>query len=164
MPLPVGTKAPNFTLKTQTPEGLVDVTLSENLGQKNIVLLFFPAAFTGVCTQEMCNATEGFCGFENAEVWGISVDSPFAQAAWAKQNGITIKLLSDYRREVVKAYDVVWPDLAGLGPSAARAAFVIDKEGIIRYGEQTSNPTELPDFESIQGVLKKLEADLPTKR
>ncbi len=80
MALAVGTKAPDFTLKSKTPEGLVDVALSANLGQKQTVLLFFPLAFTGVCTTEMCDITSGLSAYASlgAEVIGISVDSPFA--------------------------------------------------------------------------------------
>ncbi len=90
-PLPIGSKAPDFTLKTTTAEGLKDVKLSDNFGKKQTLLLFFPLAFTGTCTQEMCDVTAGLGEYSglNAEVYGISVDSPFAQAAWAKQNKIS---------------------------------------------------------------------------
>ena len=87
MPLSVGTKAPDFTLKSKSTGELEDVTLSANFGQKNTVLLFFPLAFTSVCTQEFCDVTAGLEAFTAliADVIGISVDSPFAQSAWAKQ-------------------------------------------------------------------------------
>lgn len=158
MPLNPGTPAPAFTLKTMTSDGLKDVSLSDNLGRKNTVLLFFPAAFTSVCTQEMCDISAGFGAFESldAEVYGISVDSPFAQDAWAKANNITIPLLSDYDRKVSTAYDVLLPDLVGLGPAAARAAVVIDKQGVVRYAEQTPTPLELPNFDAVKETLKNL--------
>lgn len=151
-----GTPAPDFTLKTKTPSGLQDVSLGSFRGRK-VVLLFFPAAFTGVCTTELCGASQ-FEGFdpETTTVLGISADSPFAQEAWAKANGITVTLLSDYKREVIAAYDVVWPDLAGLGPSAARASFVIDREGVIRYADQTPTPGDAPDFDAIRAALDAL--------
>src|SRR5437588_5886439 len=97
MPIPVGTKAPDFTLKSKQASGLVDVKLSNNFGKKNTVLLFFPAAFTSVCTKEMCDITAGLNGYSglNAEVIGISVDSPFAQEAWAQKETINFTLASD---------------------------------------------------------------------
>ncbi len=158
MALPVGTKAPDFTLKTLGPDGLVDVSLSANAGVQATVLLFFPLAFTGVCTQEFCDVTAGLKNYQdlNADVIGLSVDSPFAQDAWAKKEKITIKLVSDLNKEVIKAYDVVFPLLAGVGDTAARAAFVIDKDGVIVYSEQTPSPKELPNFDAINEALKKL--------
>jgi aconitate hydratase len=100
MPIAIGTKAPDFTLKTKTADGLKDVKLSDNFGKKQTVLLFFPLAFTGVCTQEMCDVSAGLGDFAglDAEVYGISVDSPFAQEAWAKQSKITVTLLSDLNK------------------------------------------------------------------
>ena len=81
MPIPTGTKAPDFTLKTKNADGVHDVTLSSNVGRKNTLLLFFPLAFTGVCTQELCDVTSGLNAYQklDAEVYGISVDSPFSQ-------------------------------------------------------------------------------------
>ena len=159
MPLKVGTSAPDFTLKTKTAHGLEDVKLSDNFGQRNTVLLFFPLAFTGVCTQEMCDVSGGISSYEglNAAVYGISIDSPFAQEAWAQQEKITIKLLSDLNKTVTKAYDVVFPMLAGVGDTAARAAFVIDKKGTIVYAEQTATPKDLPDFDAVKAALGKLQ-------
>lgn len=158
MPLKVGTTAPDFTLKTKTATGLEDVTLSKNFGQKATVLLFFPLAFTSVCTDEMCDKSGGIAAFRglNAEIYGISVDSPFAQEAWAKKENITITLLSDLNKEVIKKYDVVFPMLAGVGDSAARAAFVVDKAGKIVYAEQTPTPKDLPNLEAIKAALAKL--------
>jgi peroxiredoxin len=157
MPLTVGSKAPDFTLKTKTADGLKDVRLGNNLGKKQTVLLFFPLAFTGVCTQEMCDLTTGldqYAGLD-AEVYAISVDSPFAQEAWAKQEGIKVTLLSDLNKTVTKAYDVVFPNLAGVGDTAARAAFVVGRDGKIKYAEQTPTPKDLPNFAAVQAALKK---------
>lgn len=159
MALSVGTKAPDFTLKSKQPSGLVDVTLSNNLGKKNTVLLFFPAAFTGVCTQELCDITAGLNAYSglNADVIGISVDTPFAQEAWAQKEKIGITLASDLNKEVTRKYDVLFPMLAGIGDTAARAAFVIDKEGVIRYSEQTPTPKDLPHFDLVKQTLASLK-------
>ena len=158
MAIPTGIKAPEFTLKTKTADGLHDIKLSDNFGRKNTVLLFVPLAFTGVCTKELCDVSAGLSAYEslNAQVIGISVDSPFAQEAWAQKESITIPLASDLNKEVAKAYDVLLPDLVGIGSASARAAFVIDKEGVIRYSEQTPTPLELPTFEAIKATLAQL--------
>ena len=158
MALSIGTSAPDFTLKSKSSGEMKDVTLSANFGSKNTVLLFFPLAFTGVCTQEFCDVTAGLGQFTglNADVIGISVDSPFAQEAWAKQERITIPLVSDLNKATIKAYEVVFPNLAGIGDTAARAAFVIDKKGVIQYAEQTATPKDLPDFEAVKAALAKL--------
>lgn len=158
MALSIGTTAPDFTLKSKSSGELTDVTLSANFGKKNTVLLFFPLAFTGVCTAEFCDITAGLGQYTglNAEVIGVSVDSPFAQEAWAKQERITIPLVSDLNKATIKAYDVVFPNLAGIGDTAARAAFVIDKNGVIQYAEQTATPKDLPNFEAVKEALAKL--------
>lgn len=157
MPIAVGSKAPDFTLKTKAADGLKDVKLSEAFGQSQTVLLFFPAAFTGVCTQEMCDQTNGLGEYEKlgAKVYGISVDTPFAQEAWAKANKIGVTLLSDLNKTVTKAYDVVFPNLAGIGDTSARAAFVIGKDGTVKYAEQTPTPKDLPNFAAIKAALAK---------
>lgn len=158
MALSIGTSAPDFTLKSKSSGEIKDVTLSENFGKKNTVLLFFPLAFTGVCTAEFCDITAGLGQYTglNADVIGVSVDSPFAQEAWAKQERITIPLVSDLNKATIKAYDVVFPNLAGIGDTAARAAFVVDKNGVIQYAEQTATPKDLPDFEAVKAALAKL--------
>ncbi len=131
MPLPVGTKAPDFSLKSKQAAGLVDVKLSDNIGKKNTLVLFFPLAFTSVCTQEMCDITSGLNAYKdlNADVIGISVDSPFAQEAWAQKEKIGITLASDLNKETAKGFGTLLPDLVGLGSVSARAAFVIDPDG-----------------------------------
>jgi peroxiredoxin len=155
MPIAVGSKAPNFTLKTKTAEGLKDVTLSDNFGKRPTVLLFFPLAYTSVCTQELCDVTAGLGAYQglNADVYAISVDSPFAQEAWAKQNKIQVTLLSDLNKTVTKAYEVLFPMLAGVGDTAARAAFVIGRDGVVKYAEQTATPKDLPNFEAVKAAL-----------
>ena len=157
MAIPVGSHAPDFTLKSKTPAD-VEVKLSNNHGKKSTVLLFFPLAFTSVCTKEMCDITAGLDAYSslNADVIGISVDSPFAQAAWAQKENIKITLASDLNKTVIKAYDVVFPMLAGVGDTAARSAFVIDKNGVVQYSEKTPTPKDLPNFEAVKAALAKL--------
>src|ERR1035438_5067383 len=135
MPIAIGSKAPDFTLKSKTATGLVDVKLSNHFGKANTVLLFFPLAYTSVCTTEMCDVSNGLNSFAGANVIAISVDSPFTQEAWAKANNIKVTLASDLNKVVIKQYAVVFPMLAGVGDTAARAAFVIDKH---RSEEHTS--------------------------
>ena len=158
MAIPVGSKAPDFTLKSKTPVD-AEVKLSNNLGKKNTVLLFFPLAFTGVCTSELCDITSGLGAYASlgADVIAISVDSPFAQLAWAQKEKIGITLASDLNKEVINKYNVVFPMLAGIGDTAARAAFVIDKNGVIQYSEQTPTPKELPNFDAVKATLAKLK-------
>ncbi len=155
MPLPIGSQAPDFTLKTKAADGLKDVKLSANFGHKQTVLVFFPLAFTGTCTQELCSVTGGLDDYAglNAEVYGVSVDSPFAQEAWAKQNNIKVPLLADLNKTVTKAYDVLFPMLAGVGDTSARAVFVIGKDGKIKHAEQTATPKDLPNFTAVKAAL-----------
>ena len=157
MPIPVGSKAPDFTLKSKTATGLADVKLSNNFGKTNTVVLFFPLAYTSVCTTELCDVSNGLNAFTGADVIAISVDSPFAQEAWAKANNIKLTLASDLNKVVTKQYDVVFPMLAGVGDTSARAAFVIDKNGVVQYSEQTPTPKDLPNVEAIKAVLAKLK-------
>ena len=149
MPLAAGTVAPDFSLLTKNAEGLERVALAGHRGRDVVVLLFFPAAYTSVCTQEMCDATNGVHGVEDAVVYGISGDLPHAQEAWAAANGIGVTILSDHDLSTARAYDVVWPDFAGIAV-AARAAFVIDRRGVVTYAEQTPSLGDLPDFTQLQ--------------
>lgn len=157
MALSVGTKAPDFTLKSKNAGGLVDVRLSDQFGKKNTVLLFVPLAFTSVCTQELCDISKGLDAYKGlgAEVFGISVDSPFAQEAWAQKEKIGITLLSDLNKKVAQSYGVLLPDLIGLGSVSARAAFVVDKKGVIQYAEVTPTPKDLPNFNAVKAALEK---------
>ena len=163
MAIKTGTKAPDFTLKSKNATGLVDVKLSDNFGKKNTVLLFFPAAFTGVCTKEMCEITAGLSAYSNlnAEVISVSVDNPFAQEAWAQKEKIGLTLASDLNKTTAKAYGVEIEDLGGLiagfGSTSARAAFVIDKNGVIQYSEQTASVKDLPNLDAVKETLAKLK-------
>ncbi len=156
MALPIGSKAPVFTLKSKNATGLVDVTLPA--AGKPTVILFFPLAFTGVCTSELCSVSQGLASYAaaGAEVIAVSVDSPFAQEAWAQKESIALTIVSDLNKEATNAYDVLFKGIAGIGDSSARAAFVVDKDGVIQYSEQTPTPKDLPNFEAIQTKLSSL--------
>ncbi len=156
MALQSGQKAPGFSLKRKTAEGLEDVSLSDNIGQKKTVLLFFPLAFTEVCTNEMCSVSGGISEYEalDAAVYAISVDSPFAQEGWGQANGITIPILSDFNKEVSSAYDVIYEDLLGFRGVSKRSAFVIGKEGTINYSWSSDDPHDLPPFDEVKAALK----------
>jgi peroxiredoxin len=159
MPISIGTKAPDFTLKSKQGADMKEVRLSENFGKKNTVLLFFPLAFTGVCTQEFCDITQGLDAYSQlgATVIGISVDSPFSQDAWAQKEGIKTTLASDLNKATAKAYGVLLDDLAGFGSASARAAFIVDKNGVVQYAEQTPTPKDLPNFAAIKAKLAQLK-------
>jgi len=164
MPLAVGTKAPDFSLSSKTAEGPKKVKLSDNFGKKNTVLLFFPMAFTGTCTQEMCTLTPELPNYDgmNAAVYGISGDNPFAQEAWAQKEKIGVTLLSDYEHGVAKQYGVAYDSFLpernlGMGGVPKRAAFVIDKKGVIQHADVRDDARELPDFEKIKTKLQELK-------
>jgi len=112
-----------------------------------------------VCTKEMCDVTEGLNAYSsaNADVIAVSVDSPFAQEAWAQKEKIGITIASDLNKTTAKNYEVLLDDLIGLGSVSARAAFVIDKEGVIQYSEQTPTPKDLPSFEKVKEALGRLK-------
>ena len=164
MPLKVGDKAPDFELSTKTADGPKKLKLSSNFGNKNTVLLFFPMAFTGVCTKEMCEISQGLNAYTslNADVWGISGDNPFAQEAWAQKEKITVPLLSDYEHNVARtygiAYDSFLPQLnLGMSGVAKRSAVVVDKQGNVRYIESSDDPKQLPNFSKIKETLGQLK-------
>ncbi len=163
MALPVGTKAPDFTLPTKTDDGPKPVTLSENFGKGNTVLLFFPMAFTGTCTTEMCGVSMDLAAYGDlgATVYGISGDNPFAQEVWAQKEKISVPLLSDYEHHVARAYDVAYdsflPQLnLPMGGVPKRAVFVVDRNGVIQYSESDDDARALPNFEKIKTRLAEL--------
>jgi peroxiredoxin len=152
----VGTKAPNFTLVNQN---MKKVTLSNFLG-KNVVLAFYPGAFTGTCTSEMCKIRDKIAKLEDLEtqILGISVNDPFSNKAFHEENVLNFPLLCDYNRKVVKRYDVYHENFAGLEgyTSAKRSVFILDSEGVIRYKWVTENPGVEPDYEEIKLELSKI--------
>jgi peroxiredoxin len=164
MALSVGTKAPDFTLPTKTADGPKQITLSENFGKGNTLLLFFPMAFTGTCTTEMCGVSMDLSAYAslNATVYGISGDNPFAQEAWAEKERITVPLLSDYEHHVARAYDVAYdsflPQLnLPMGGVPKRAVFVVDRDGLIQYAESNDDARALPNFDKIKARLAELK-------
>jgi peroxiredoxin len=154
MALNVGSKAPEFTLFDNEKKSR---SLTEFRG-KNVVIAFFPGAFTGVCTKELCTFRDAMSNFNNlnAQVIGISVDSPFANKAFATQNNLEFPLLSDYTREVSIQYGGVYEDFAGMkGYSASkRAVFIIDPNGSVKYAWISENPGVEPEYDTISQMLK----------
>src|SRR6201988_4986643 len=164
MPLTVGTNAPDFTLSTKTGDGPKQIKLSDNFGKKSTLLLFFPMAFTGTCTTEMCEVSGGLNAYTtlNAAVYGISGDNPFAQEVWAQKEKITVPLLSDYEHKVSRAYDVAYDSFLpqmnlGMGGVPKRAVFAIDSDGIIQYAECDDDARALPNFEKVKAKLATMK-------
>ncbi len=164
MALAVGTKAPDFSLPTKTADGPKQIKLSDNLGKTNTLLLFFPMAFTGTCTTEMCTMSNGLREYTdlNASVLGISGDNPFAQEAWAQKEKITVPLLSDYEHKIAKQYDVMYDSFLpqmnlGMSGVPKRSAFIVDRNGVIQYAESNDDARELPNFDKIKAKLAELK-------
>ena len=144
----VGDMAPDFTL---TAHDKSSVTLSE-MRRGRVILAFYPAAFTGVCTKEMCTFSDGIAGLDSSgvSVLGISVDSPFSNAAFADSNGITFPLLSDVHRDAVDAYGIALGDFVIPGYTVAqRSVFVVEPDGSIGYAWVADNPGMEPDYEAV---------------
>jgi peroxiredoxin len=155
MAVQVGSKAPDFTLVNQDRE---NVTLSEALGKGSVVLAFFPGAFSGTCTKELCNFRDTMSNFSNvnAQVLGVSTDTFFALKAWHDQQKFGFPLLSDYNKEVINKYGVVNPDMIGLKNIAKRAVFVIDKNGIVRYTEVLDDARNEPDYAKLNEAVGQI--------
>jgi peroxiredoxin len=156
MKIEIGQKAPSFNLYDTDKQ---QVSL-ESLKGKNVVLLFFPAAFTGVCTKELCQTRDelSFYNDLNAEVLGISVDLPFALGKFKELNNYNFKLLTDFNKEASIAYNVLCEEwILGLKGVSKRSAFVIDKDGIVRHQEVLENAGDYPNFDAIKETLKKLQ-------
>jgi glutaredoxin-dependent peroxiredoxin len=156
MAISVGQTAPDFSLFASDKS---QVSLSDFKG-KNVVLLFFPLAFTGVCTAELCNVRDNIALYNstNAQVLGISVDSLFTLDKFKTEQNLNFPLLSDFNKTAATAYDVLYetfPAFGMLGVSK-RAAFVIDANGTVQYAEVCATPGDLPSFEAIQNTLKSL--------
>jgi peroxiredoxin len=155
MSIQIGQKAPNFSL---TSTDRTEVTLEQYKG-KNLLLLFFPLAFTGVCTAELCSTRDNIGVYEkaDAEVLAVSVDSSAALKVFKDQNQFNFTLASDFNKTASTAYDTIY-DVFGGGMKGVskRSAFVVDKEGVIRYAEVLENAGELPNFDQIQKTLASL--------
>ena len=151
----VGGKAPQFTLVGSDTK---EVSLSDYNG-KNVVLLFFPMAFTGVCTDELCSMRDDIATYQglDAEILAVSVDSPFTLAKFKEDQNLNFPLLSDFNKDVSEAYGAIYDEFVfGLKGVSKRSAFVIDKEGTVRYAEVLENAGELPNFEAVKETLSGL--------
>jgi len=155
MSVEVGAKAPDFTLPNQDRE---PVTLSAELAKGPVVLAFFPAAFSSVCQTEMCTFRDSIADLNksSAKVLGISVDTFFAQKAWADAQKLNFPLLSDFNKDVIRQYGVVNPDMIGLKEIAKRAVFVIDKGGVVRHREVLEDARNEPDYGKVTQALAAL--------
>jgi peroxiredoxin len=148
-------KALDFTLKDTN---LKDVTLSSFEGKKNVVLLFFPLAFSSVCTTELCTTRDNMKLYDslNAEVIAISVDSSFSLKAFKEANNLNYSLLSDFNKQVSEGYDVLYEDYFGMEGVSKRSVFVIDKSGEIIHKEILDNSGDMPNLNMVQEVLVEL--------
>ena len=157
MSVEVGAKAPDFTLPNQDNQ---PVTLSEQLKKGPVVLAFFPAAFSGVCTTEMCTFRDSVPEFSQvtAQVVGVSVDTFFALKAWADAQKLTFPLLSDFNKTVTRQYGVLNPDMIGMKDIAKRAVFVIDTQGVVRHREVLEDARNEPDYSKVTQALGALPA------
>ncbi|HXC06269.1 MAG TPA: redoxin domain-containing protein [Bacteroidia bacterium] len=156
MKINIGQQAPEFNLPDQ------DKTMTSLSAQKgkNVVLLFFPAAFTGTCTKELCQTRDDIAFYNgvNAQVYGISVDLPFSLGKFKTEQNINFPLLSDFNKEAIQAYGSIYDNwILGLKGVAKRSAFVIDKQGAVRYAEVLEDATKIPDFDAIRKVLEGLK-------
>ncbi len=152
MAVDVGAKAPDFTLPNQDRE---QVTLSEQIKKGPVVLAFFPAAFSGVCTKEMCTFRDSMSELNkvSATVLGVSTDTFFSLKAWGDQQKLTFPLLSDYNKDVIRKYDVVNPDMMGLKDISRRAVFVVGRDGTVKHREVLDDARNEPDYSKIKQAV-----------
>jgi len=151
-----GAKAPDFTLPDQDR---APVTLSEELKKGPVVLAFFPGAFSGTCTSEMCTFRDSIADLRrnSARVIGVSTDTFFTLKAWEDAQHFGFPLLSDYNKTVIEQYGVVNPDMIGLKNIAKRAVFVIDRGGVVRYREVLDDARNEPDYEKVRAAVGRLQ-------
>jgi glutaredoxin-dependent peroxiredoxin len=155
MKITVGSKAPEFSLYNSDKEKVN----SSDLKGSNVLLLFFPQSFTGVCTAELCSIRDNIAMYNtvNAKVFGISVDSIFTLGKFKEEQNLNFPLLSDFNKEASTAYDAIYTDwILDMKGVSKRSAFVIDKEGTIQYAEVLESAGDLPNFEAINAVISKL--------
>lgn len=155
MSIKVNVEAPDFKLQNTNREF---VSLSDYRGKKNVLILFYPLAFSSVCTAELCSTRDNLKIYESfdAEVIGISIDSFFVQKTFKESQNLNFQLLSDFNKDVSSNYGVLYEDFFGMKGVAKRSAFIIDKEGIVRYSEVLEDSSDVPNFESIQNTLSEL--------
>ncbi|MDP6666807.1 MAG: redoxin domain-containing protein [Dehalococcoidia bacterium] len=152
----VGARAPGFNLLDSDGNEFA----LDSLSGKRVVIAFFPAAFSGVCAEELCTFRDALADYSaiDAEVVGISVDGRFANGAFKSANNINFPILSDYRQTTIADYDVVWPDFAGMeGYNAARrSVFVIGSDGNIAWKWLSNVPSDLPPFDEVKAQVDAL--------
>ncbi len=156
MSIQVGQPAPDFTLFNTEKQ---EVSLSSFKG-KNVVVLFFPLAFTGVCTKELCSVRDDIASYKglNAEVLGISVDSLFTLGKFKEEQNLNFNLLSDFNRTASAAYGSLYEDFVfNMHGVSKRSAFVIDKEGVVRYCEVLESAGDIPNFDAVKSTLETLK-------
>lgn len=156
MPIHTGDTAPDFSLPPG--RGPDRVSLSDFRGEQPVVLIFYPFAYSSTCTDELCAIGDDWSAWAelDAQVLGLSVDSPFVVSKFRKDLGLEFPLLSDFNKEAATAYDVLYDDFYGSHGVAKRAAFVVDRDGIVRYAWVTEDAGVLPDFAEIRGVVAGL--------
>ena len=154
MAVDVGSRAPDFTLMNQDRQ---PVTLSQQRGRP-VVLAFFPAAFSSVCTKELCTFRDHLARLNqaHAQVYGISVDTFFALKAFGEQQYLTFPLLSDFNKQAIRDYDVVNENMIGLKGIAKRAVFVIDKDGVVRHKEVLDDARNEPNYDKVFSTVASL--------
>jgi len=156
MPVEIGQKPPDF----QLPDQAKTMRSLKDFSGKKTLLAFFPGAFTGACTREMCTFRDSMQMLQGvgAQVVGISVNDPFANKGFADANNLQFPLLSDYTRETIRKYDVVQVDFAGLKGynTAKRSVFILDANGVVRYRWISEDPSKEPDYEEIKKQLEAL--------
>lgn len=153
--LSTGQKAPAFTLFNSDKK---EVSLTDFQG-KNLIILFFPMAFTSVCTAELCEMRDNISTYSdlNADVVGISVDSPFTLAKFREEQNLPFDLLSDFNKEVSQAYDSIYETFAmNMKGVSKRSAFVVDQNGVIQYAEVLESAGDVPDFKAVRETLGSL--------
>jgi peroxiredoxin len=159
MSLEIGQQAPGFTLYASDKS---KISLSDYAGKKNVLLLFFPQAFTGVCTKELCSVRDNISIYENeqVQVLGISVDSVFTLAKFKEEQQYNYPLLSDFNKEVSTLYDTIYASFTDMNMKGVskRSAFIIDKQGVIQYAEVLESAGDIPDFEAINKTLERLSS------
>ena len=157
MSLQIGNQAPSFTLHTSINE---TISLSNFAGEKNVLILFFPQAFTGVCTKELCAIRDDLSRYQNtnAQVIGISVDSVFTLAKFKEEQQLNFPLLSDFNKEVSTAYHSIYESFTGMNMKGVskRSAFLVDKAGTVQYAEVLESAGDIPNFEAINECFARL--------
>ena len=157
MSIQIGQKAPDFSLYSSDK---TKISLSDYAGKQNVLILFFPQAFTGVCTKELCAVRDDIARYNqaNAQVLGISVDSVFTLAKFKEEQQYNFPLLSDFNKEVSDLYGSIYASFTDMGMKGVskRSAFVVDKQGVIQYAEVLESAGDVPKFAAINEVLARL--------